>query len=153
MLADKNCSGIGMNIETRTTGGEVAVEVGKDMIVTSTVKGTGIIVAEVGAAVLVLTGIKTVGEEEMMRNGELEADHLIVHRRLDMAPVLIEAHLRTGGLLGIDSAMNKIVVSNHLLKRMFPHEIFLLILEVHLANLMLKIDGRAAFCGDILVAL
>lgn len=73
----ENLSGTGMTIETGTTGGEVAVEVGKDMIVTSTVRGTGIIVAEAGAAVQVLTDIETVGEEEMMRSDELEADHLI----------------------------------------------------------------------------
>lgn len=66
-----------MNIETGTIGGKAAVEVGKDMIVTSTVKGIETIGTGVGAAVQVLTATRTAGEEEMMRSEELEADHLI----------------------------------------------------------------------------
>lgn len=142
-----------MNIETGTTGGEVAVEVGKDTIVTSTVKGTGIIVAGVGAAVQVLIGIKITGEEEMMRIEELEADQLIVHHLLDMAPVLVEAHLLIGGLLEMSGMMNRIVMSNHLLRRMFHGVIVLMIPEARLTNLMLMNDGVAAYYRDLLVAL
>lgn len=66
-----------MNIETGTTGGEAAVGVGRDMTVTSIVKGIGIIVAGVGAVVQVLIGVKIVGEEEMTRREEHEVDQLI----------------------------------------------------------------------------
>ena len=67
-----NISGPGMNIGTEITGGEVAVEVGVDLTVTTTGVEKEIIVVGVGAAVKVLTTGKIVEEADMTMTGEVE---------------------------------------------------------------------------------
>lgn len=70
-----NISGTGMNIGTEITGGEVAVEVGVDLTVTTTGVEKEIIVGVgvgVEAAVKVLTTGKIVEEADMTMTGEVE---------------------------------------------------------------------------------
>ena len=66
-----------IEIETETTGGEVAVEVGIGMIVTDIVRGTEIIAAEVEAGVSVLITLEAeaeAGAARMMMTGGVAVD-------------------------------------------------------------------------------
>lgn len=70
-------SGIGMNIGTRITEGEVVVEAGSDLLGTGTVGGKKIIVAGAGALVQVLIITKIVGEADMKMNDGAGAGPMI----------------------------------------------------------------------------
>lgn len=66
-----------MKTGTGIIEGEVAAEVGSDMIMTGTAGGKGIVVAVAGAVVQVLIITKIVGEADMKMTGEVEAVPMI----------------------------------------------------------------------------
>lgn len=126
-----------MNIRTGITRGEVAVEVGTDMIVTGTIGVKESIATEAGAAVQVLIIIKGAN---MMMSGVVGAGLMEVPHLLGLALNLGGAPLLVGHLQGVRVLMHATVMIALLPPKMFHHRVGLKIHQV-LVNLMLMNDG------------
>lgn len=132
-----------MNIGTGITGGEAAVEAGIDMIVTGTAAEKEIIVAEAGAAVLVLVVTKTMGEANTMKSAAVGADLTKVPPPLGIVPVLKGAHLQVR-LIRVKFLMDTTLMTVHLLSSMFYQMVGDLFLEVYLHVDHLPMNEEAA---------
>lgn len=128
-----------MNTGTRITGGEVAVEAGKDMIVTGTAARKEIIVAEAGAAVPVLIVTKTMGEANTMKSAAVGADLTKVPPPLGIVPILKGAHLHVRLIRVKSTLMNVLLLSN-----VFHQMVGDLFLEVYLHVDRLPMNDEAA---------
>jgi len=145
--------GIGMNIGTRITEGEVVVEAGSDLLATGTVGGKKIIVAGAGALVQVLIITKIVGEADMTMSGRVEAGPMIVPPLLGAVRILGGARLLIGHLLGLKVLMHAIIKKALLYQKLLHHMVDLLILEARLlVDLMLMNEGAAYDVMEISLA-
>jgi len=145
--------GIGMNIGTRITEGEVVVEAGSDLLATGTVGGKKIIVAGAGALVQVLIITKIVGEADMTMSGRVEAGPMIVPPLLGAVRILGGARLLIGHLLGLKVLMHAIIKKALLYQKLLHHMVDLLILEARLLfDLMLMNEGAAYDVMEISLA-
>jgi len=145
--------GIGMNIGTRITEGEVVVEAGSDLLATGTVGGKKIIVAGAGALVQVLIITKIVGEADMTMSGGVEAGPMIVPPLLGAVRILGGARLLIGHLLGLKVLMHAIIKKALLYQKLLHHMVDLLILEARLlVDLMLMNEGAAYDVMEISLA-
>lgn len=136
---------IGMGTGIRTTGGEVAVEVGIDLTVTGTGVKKEIIIIEVGASVEVLIIARTVEEAADVMRGVAGVGRKEVPLLLDVAPVLEGAHPHAGLLLGAEVLVDEITKNVPQLQKALHHQAELLILKPHLHVIPMLMNKGVVF--------